>query len=450
MSHAFLLDPARARDTIMQKRNLIANICRYLLALACPLLVMVASPQPTLANGIYVTTLKDTIGDASGCSLKDAIFASTFHLSIARTGYDYYGTPQYVTTQCVPGNGNDTIILPNNALLQLSAVLDDADNSAGPTATPIITSIITIEAYGATLQWSNSSSSPNANSRAFTVGSTGRLTIRNAHLKGFSYKGGDGIWGSGGGMGAGGAIYVQGGSLTVENSTFDGNVVTGGAGGGKGISDSDSGGGGGGMGGSGGATTGAEIGLTVATSCGGGGGGSRSAGQEGGEPDVGNSTGGGGGGTVRTSFVVGNTQTGGFTCGGSGGNGGQEFSIGSAGADAPCPGGGGGGGGVGEPVALVYTSHDGGNGNYGGGGGGGSSNGGNGGNGGFGGGGGAGWSGLTRWHTRWQWWFWWWRRQSCRWQPHRFLESRNWWDVWRQWKFSLWRWWRRAWWSDFQ
>ena len=378
---------------------------RWPLAAVALVLVSFAPPPVSLANGIFVTTVKDTIGDPAGCSLKDAIFASTFHSNIARTGYDSNGTPQYVTTQCVPGDGNDIIVLPNNALLQLNFILDDADNSTGPTATPVIASNITIEAYGATLLGIGCPGgicTPDTQPyhfRAFTVGSAGHLTIRNAHLKGFSYRAGNGVFGAGGGMGAGGAIYVQGGSLTVENTTFDGNTATGGDGGGvggQGFSDSDSGGGGGGLGGSGGATTGAEIGLTVASSCGGGGGGSRGNGGDGSNPEF-SGVAGGGGGTVRGLSGVteaGPFEPGAFACGGNGGTAGGEFSIGSAGANAPCPGGGGGGGGLGEPVADIFTSHDGGSGNYGGGGGGGSSNGGNGGNGGFGGGGGAGWSGL--------------------------------------------------------
>jgi hypothetical protein len=383
--------------------SMLANIVQKKVLLAtCAILLLAICPLPSSANVIFVTTLKDTIGDPAGCSLIDAIFSSTLHINFARTGYDASDNPQFVQTQCLAGDGNDTIVLPNNALILLASLIDDADNPAGPTATPIITSTITIEAYGATVEWIGCHS-PGCNSvpgnqpsRAFTVGRFGSLTLRNAHLKDFSYHGGTGTWGSGGGMGAGGAIYVQGGVLTVENSTFDGNTATGGNGGGKGIDDSDSGGGGGGIGGSGGATAGAEIGLTVATSSGGGGGGSRSNGLGGGDPDFGNEGAGGGGGTVRSSTFDEDSarQMGGFACGGKGGDGGHEFSVGSAGADAPCPGGGGGGGGVGQPVALVYTSHDGGKGNYGGGGGGGSSNGGNGGDGGFGGGGGAGWSGL--------------------------------------------------------
>jgi Divergent InlB B-repeat domain len=375
-----------------------------LVATACAFVLLAICPMPTFANVIFVTTEKDTIGDPAGCSLKDAIFSSTLRSNLARTGYDNSGTPQYVTTQCVIGDGNDTIVLPNNALLQLGTILDDADNATGRTATPIISSTITIEANGATLQWigclfqGGCGLTNLANySRAFTVGATGHLTIRNARFSGFRYLGGSGTLGGGGGMGAGGAIYVQGGALAVENSTFDGNIATGGAGGGFGgatFSHSDSGGGGGGLGGSGGFTAGATTGLKVSVSSGGGGGGSRGDGSAGGDPIFANTNGGGGGGTVGNSDPVTEDQAGGFSCGGRGGDAGIEFSIGSAGSDAPCPGGGGGGGGIGEPVADVFSSHDGGKGNYGGGGGGGSSNGGNGGNGGFGGGGGAGWSGL--------------------------------------------------------
>ena len=258
-------------ERVMHERIMPRSVRWYVAVWVCALLVFGALAQPGRANVIFVTTLNDTIGDASGCSLKDAIFASTLHSNLARTGYDDNGTPQYVTTQCVPGDGNDTIVLPTSSLLQINRILDDADNSTGPTATPVIASNITIEANGTTFQWigcpASSCAPAQANHfRAFTVGSAGHLTIRNAHLKGFMVLGGDGVFGSGGGMGAGGAIYVQGGSLTVENTTFDGNTAMGGDGGGvggQGFSASDSGGGGGGLGGSGGTTTGAEIGFTL-------------------------------------------------------------------------------------------------------------------------------------------------------------------------------------------
>ena len=46
----------------------------------------------------------------------------------------------------------------------------------------------------------------------------GSLTLRNVYIKDFRAKGGDGgIMRGGDGLGAGGAIYVLEGSLTVEN-----------------------------------------------------------------------------------------------------------------------------------------------------------------------------------------------------------------------------------------
>src|SRR6202023_1470443 len=112
---------------------------------------------------------------------------------------------------------------------------------------------ITIEAAGATLEWVGQD-----NSRLFAVGQatvttphgtasgTGGLTIKDAYIKGFHVKGGDGADGGGGGLGAGGAIYIQLGTVVVENSTFDSNTVVGGNGG---TNPNSAGGGGGGLGG---------------------------------------------------------------------------------------------------------------------------------------------------------------------------------------------------------
>ncbi len=226
----------------------------------------------------------------------------------------------------------------------------------------MVNSTITIEAYGTTLQWN-----AGGHARAFLVANGGNLTIHNALIKGFSAKGGNGSDGGGGGLGAGGAIYVADGSvLTVENCTFESNVATGGNGGNN-AEPSIAGGGGGGMGGNGGQAGVFDDGLYAA---GGGGGGSRGNGY---------STGGAGGGTVvlqdmdKTSYL----NCGGFPP--------ASGLLTDNGGDGRCPGGGGSGGG-GDDTA--FTTDNGGNGDYGGGGGGGGGNGGSGGNGGFGGGGG--------------------------------------------------------------
>ena len=375
---------------------------------------------PSSAAIIYVTTLTDKISNSGGCSFKEAVYSSLLQSNTAIASYndafaENPNTPVFVTTQCVPGTGNDIIVLPPGQVLQITIPVEDMSNATGPTATPLITSSITIEGYGATIQWVPAlcgspddgqppctdsqgpdyplQTSATYYSRLFAVGSTGSLTLHNVYIKGFLAQGGNGANGGGGGMGAGGAVYVQGGSLFVENSTFDGNGAVGGNGGGQGPGDTGGGGGGGGLGGTGG---GDDCTATPHFDTGGGGGGGVGDGSVGtcSGPLQGASPGGGGGGTVfgvQNTFPIPNDQQGGFSCGG---NGGATASLngegsGQSGQNAPCPGGGGGGGSYG-----LLGSGNGGNGNYGGGGGGGAAQGGNGGHGGFGGGGGAGWAGA--------------------------------------------------------
>lgn len=378
--------------------------------------VLVSFPQRSAANNIYVTTLNDKISSTGGCSLIEAIYSANFDQNIAIDFVNADGTDHFITTECVPGSGDDTIVLPPGTTLTMIFAVPDAHNPWGPSATPIIFSKLTILGYGAELAWSGNAV-PSA--RAFTVGyasvklpdgttvtGAGSLTLENVYIKGFTAKGGNGAAGGGGGLGAGGAVFVASGlagftpkfasSLTVTNSTFQGNAAAGG-------NDNTNcdplvgcgdGGGGGGLGGNGGT---AIVGLN-----GGGGGGGGSRGNGGGASYFG---GGGGGGTVFSGANVGGSAggAGGLFCGASGGD---ASDGGNDGSGASCPGGGGGGGGFAENPINPFGSVNGGNGNIGGGGGGAPDQGGNGGwggggggadetsgaggNGGFGGGGGAG------------------------------------------------------------
>jgi len=348
--------------------------------------------RPSSAAIIYVTTLQEGIGTGA-CSLAEAIYASNLQASQAINGYTENentspytytpATPNYVATGCIAGTGNDIIVLPPGQVLQFNQAIQDVNDVMGLAVTPVITSTITIEGYGATLlalpscepvPYADYAPPPYAFSagcfRAFNVGPTGNLTIQNTYIKNFAVLGGYGAAGGGGGMGAGGAIYVRGGTLIVQNTTFDGNSAVGGNGGGIGLAPFCCGGGGGGLFGF------AQTGLSQTYSVGGGGGGS-----------VGNGDFGGGGTLPGTAVYAG-----GYACGGDvgtlSGNVGDEDLFGGNGQNARCDGGGGGAGVQGE-----LTSGNGGAGGYGGGGGGGSEGGGNGGNGGFGGGGGAGWEG---------------------------------------------------------
>jgi hypothetical protein len=341
------------------------------------------------AARIYVTTETPGIGTGPTCSLQEAIYSSVLHDTLDGThgiAIDTTDPDHFITTACVLGTGDDTIVLPTSGVLTLNTWVDgDAYNPYGPTATPQIFSTITIEGNGATLQWDSQAAN---NVRLFAIGGasiktpnataigTGNLTLRNVYVKGFHVKGGDGgDGGGGGGLGAGGAIYLQNGSLTVEDSTFEDNGAIGGNGGGEGA-----GGGGGGLGGNGG--DGGDDG-------GGGGGGAR------GNGGNASGAGGGGGGTVFAGASVARFTSiggpGGYLCGG---NGGDESDNGNDGHAGKCAGGGGGGTGTGDnPLAGPFSSVKGGRGSYGGGGGGGAGSSltgqdGNGGDGGFGGGGG--------------------------------------------------------------
>lgn len=332
-----------------------------LLALA-GLTTLTISVGPAFAAGTIVVTTTAQDG-SGGCSLSEAIVAANTDSNAA-------------APECAAGSGTDTIVLPQGATFVMSGPYDDYANYTGPTATPMVTSAIVIEAAGATIRHGGGTDA----FRAFAVGEGGDLTIHEAHIKGFEVQGGDGRGGGGGGLGAGGAIYVHGGSLGVGWSTFEGNGALGGDGGVQGRGDCVGtpaiGGGGGGLGGSGSASF---NGCSAA----GGGGGARGRGDSGNNSGL-DAAGGGGGGTVDD----GSASTGGEACGGDGGS---DFLL-PDGDDGRCRGGGGGGGGY-HATSLTIVAGDGGDGGYGGGGGGGAGslfNQGTGGDGGFGGGGGAG------------------------------------------------------------
>jgi hypothetical protein len=324
-------------------------------ALVSALLLIVLVGSAHSASIISVTT---TAQDGSGgCSLGEAIVA-------ANTDSNSHAP------ECVAGSGADTIVmLPPGGTFTMGAPVDDTANYVGATATPMVTSSITIEALGARIQHGGSL----VPYRAFAVGESGDLTIREAHIRGFEVWGGDGRLGGGGGLGAGGGIFVHGGALTVERSTFEQNGALGGDGGNLPEAGATAGGGGGGLGGNGGVSE--STGNPSLPRHGGGGGGSRADGGNGGL-----SVGGFGGGRLGTGRLP---------CGGAGG---EQQIVGGAGEGGTCRGGGGGGGTAADTAFDLAA--EGGDGHYGGGGGGGGCCAGDGGNGGaIGGGGGA--SGIT-------------------------------------------------------
>jgi hypothetical protein len=94
-----------------------------------------------------------------------------------------------------------------------------ADNLVdGPNALPDITTPVVIEGAGAIIERSSAEGVPPF--RLFHVSSTGSLTLRDVWLRNGLTLGGDGgPGGGGGGAGLGGAVFNNGGTLTLERST---------------------------------------------------------------------------------------------------------------------------------------------------------------------------------------------------------------------------------------
>lgn len=138
------------------------------------LTVMMLGAVGRTAQGavILVTTLQQKVDSTiPGCSLQEAIYAANLQASLAIDKVNADGTDHFITTSCVPGTGNDTILLPvggpsfPETLFEMSKVVIDAHNYLGATATPLVFSTVTIEANGAVLEWIGSRSA-----RAFAVG----------------------------------------------------------------------------------------------------------------------------------------------------------------------------------------------------------------------------------------------------------------------------------------
>lgn len=349
-----------------------------LLAVGALLALTISVGPAFAASFIYVTTT--TQDGSGGCSLGEAIIA-------ANTDSNSHAP------ECTAGSGADTIVLlPPGGTFVMSAPLADYDNYTGPTATPMVQSEILIEALGAKIVHYGGGLAFRAFAVGHPIGHEGKLTIREAHIKGFEVRGGDGRVGGAGGLGAGGAVYVHGGTLTVERSTFEQNGALGGGGS---AGSNVVGGGGGGLGGDGGAP------FVGSFAGGGGGGGASGDGGRGDRDDFAGGAGGGGGGTVEdgesgdNDLSTGTGQlAGGSECGGAGGH--TDVGLGSDDGSDGCTGGGGGGGESYRPVVGLVGNGDGGTGGYGGGGGGAGYSDGSGGDGGFGGGGGGGTTGGSQ------------------------------------------------------
>jgi Putative Ig domain len=146
------------------------------------------------AGMIAVTTNDPQVASDGQCSLVEAIVNAN---NDAATHAD-----------CPAGSGADTIVLPANANITLSAV--HANNIPfGPTGLPLIASRITIEGNGATI-------ARHGNAPPFglmAVIHPGNLTLQRVTLSGGSSSFGAGV------------LNRSGGTLTIEHSTISGNTA---------------------------------------------------------------------------------------------------------------------------------------------------------------------------------------------------------------------------------
>ncbi len=104
------------------------------------------------AGTITVTTTVPGVNDDAECSLQEAVYAANLDASKAPDPANLGDPDAYIATGCAAGSGDDTIVLPAGGVFTMSGPAADVLNYVGPTATPMVSSTITIEALGARIQ----------------------------------------------------------------------------------------------------------------------------------------------------------------------------------------------------------------------------------------------------------------------------------------------------------
>ena len=169
-------------------------------SLAGAALLLALGQEVAMAATITVTTNNPNIALDGQCSLIEAIVNAN---NDAATHAD-----------CAAGSGADTIVLPANANVTLSAVSGRTSGPFGdPIGLPEISSRITIEGNGSTI--ARQTGSPDfgliAVKGLFPGGTEGDLTLNGVTLSGGSWFGG----------------VLNRGTLTIKNSTISGNTGVG-------------------------------------------------------------------------------------------------------------------------------------------------------------------------------------------------------------------------------
>ena len=172
-----------------------------------------------------VPALAATINVQGGCTLVDAIDSANENTAVGA---------------CTKGSGADTIILPANSTQTLDTINTYTYDQAGATGLPAITSTITIEGNGATIE--RAANAPEF--RIFAVFADGNLTLQETIVSGGVLANPDeDPYESGGAIATydgtltlidstisenssefGGGIFNYGGALDITNSTISGNT----------------------------------------------------------------------------------------------------------------------------------------------------------------------------------------------------------------------------------
>jgi len=195
---------------------------RLAVSLAAAALLLALSSTPSLhAAEISITPAAAGVNAGDGCSLVEAI--------------ENANADAQTHAECPAGNGADTITLAGSSYAYTTAY----GNYSGSydAALPNITSDITIQGNGATIQGPGDGSM-----RVLTVTSSGNLTLNDATISGggdagdvnaFLVGGGIANYGtltvnrsiiSGNGAAYGGGIYNRDGIVTVQDSVISGNA----------------------------------------------------------------------------------------------------------------------------------------------------------------------------------------------------------------------------------
>lgn len=170
---------------------------RAAVSLAGAALILAMAGSPLLVPRAYAASInvadgEIAVNDNGVCSIIEAIINANDE---AATHDD-----------CTAGSGADAVNLPAGGLFEFTAFYVDY---SGYTGTPVVTSEITINGNGSVF---DTSGAPDL--RFLAVGSTGDLTVDDLTMQNAAVSGGSN---------GGGAIFSDGGALTVTNSTFSGN-----------------------------------------------------------------------------------------------------------------------------------------------------------------------------------------------------------------------------------